>query len=67
MKAKSIKGKSTEEISKALGESMKDDFKPSLAFVFLSVRRDIKAIANLLSQYSIKVFGVTSGGEMVDT
>ena len=64
MKAKSIKGKSAEEISKALGECMADGFKPSLALVFLSVKQDIKAIINLLSQRSIQVFGATSGGEI---
>ena len=67
MKAKSIKGKSTEEISRALRESMADGFKPSLAFVFLSVKQDIKAIADLLSQHSVQVFGATSGGEIADS
>lgn len=67
MKAKSINGKSTAEISMALSECMADGFKPSLAFVFLSVKQDIKAIANLLSQHSIQVFGATSGGEIADS
>ena len=67
MKAKSIKGKSTEEISEALRESMADGFKPTMAFVFLSVKQDIKAIADLLSQHSVQVFGATSGGEIADS
>ena len=67
MKAKSIKGKSTEEISRALRESMADGFKPTMAFVFLSVKQDIKAIADLLSQHSVQVFGATSGGEIADS
>ncbi len=38
MKAKSIKGKSSEEIQLALTESMHDDFKPTLAIVFISYK-----------------------------
>jgi len=38
MKAKSIKGKSTEEIKTALEQSIADGFKPTLAVVFLSVK-----------------------------
>ena len=34
MKAKSIKGKSPEEIKAALEQSMADGFKPTLAIVF---------------------------------
>ncbi|MBS1730775.1 MAG: FIST C-terminal domain-containing protein [Bacteroidetes bacterium] len=64
MVAKSIKGKSTEEISKGLSECLTNGFKPTLALVFLSVKQDIKAIVNLLSQHSIQIFGATSGGEI---
>lgn len=67
MKAKTIKGNSPSEIKTELEQSMADGFKPSLAFVFLSVKQDIKAIANLLSQHSIQVFGATSGGEIADS
>jgi hypothetical protein len=45
MKAKTIKGKSTEEISSALTESMSDGYKPTLAVVFLSVKQDREAIS----------------------
>ena len=48
MKAKSIKGKSTEEIKIALKESMTDGFKPTLAIAFISVNQDGKAICELL-------------------
>ncbi len=64
MKAKSISGKSSGEIKTAFEQSLTDGFKPTLALVFLSVKQDIKAIANLLSQHSIQVFGATSGGEI---
>jgi hypothetical protein len=44
MKAKSIKGKSTEEIKAALAQSMADDYKPSIAFVFISIKQDRNAL-----------------------
>ena len=48
MKAKSIKGKSPEEITTALQESTADGFKPTLAIVFLSIGQDREGICNLL-------------------
>jgi hypothetical protein len=42
MKAKSIKGKTAEEIEVALERSMSDGFKPTLAIVFISVKQDRK-------------------------
>ena len=50
MKAKSIKGKSTEEIRAALEKSMADRFKPTLAIVFISVKQDREAISKLLGR-----------------
>jgi len=49
MKAKSIKGNSPEEIIAALGKSMTDGFKPTLAIVFLSVKLDRIAVCELFS------------------
>lgn len=55
MKAKSIKGKSTEEIKSELEQS-KADARPddpvgrgyiTLAFVFISIKQDIQAVSNL--------------------
>ena len=66
MKAKSIKGKSTEEISAALTESMADGFKPTLAIVFLSVKQDREAISRLLDEKGIQIFGATTAGEFID-
>ena len=66
MKAKSIKGKSTEEISAALTESMADGFKPTLAIVFMSVKQDREAISRLLDEKGIQVFGATTAGEFID-
>jgi hypothetical protein len=66
MKAKSIKGKSLQEIQTVLQESMEDGFKPTLAVVFLSVKQDRNAICNLLSEKDIVVFGATTSGEFID-
>jgi len=63
MKAKSIKGKSPEEIQKALSESISDQFKPTLAIVFISIEQDRKSVAEMLFNKGIDVFGATSGGE----
>jgi hypothetical protein len=65
MLAKSIKGKSTAEISAALSESMADGFKPTLAVVFLSVKLNIEAVTEIFAQHHINVFGATSCGEFV--
>jgi hypothetical protein len=66
MKAKSIKGKSTEEIKTALENSMEDGFIPTLAIVFLSVSQDRKAICNILDESGIAIFGATTSGEFID-
>jgi len=63
MTAKSIKGRSPEEINAALQQSMADGFKPTLAIVFISVEQDTKAVAEMLHNKGIDVFGATSGGE----
>lgn len=66
MKAKSIKGKSTEDIQSALMRSMEDGFKPTLAIVFLSVKQNIEAISKLLDDQGIQIFGATTAGEFID-
>jgi hypothetical protein len=67
MKAKSIKGKSPEEIKKALAESLIDGFKPTLAIVFLSVKLDRDEICDILDKEGIEIFGSTAAGEFVDS
>lgn len=66
MKAKSIKGKSPEEIKSALNESLTDGFKPTLAIVFLSISQNRKAISDLLDAQGIAIFGATTSGEFID-
>ncbi len=62
MKAKSIKGKSTEEIKTALEQSMSDGFKPTLAIVFISIKQNRKAVCEILHQGGIDILGATSSG-----
>ncbi|NVJ87630.1 MAG: FIST C-terminal domain-containing protein [Algoriphagus sp.] len=66
MKSRSIYGKSTEEIKRALESAIGNDFKPTLAIVFISVKQDRKAVTEALAKYNIEVFGATSCGEFVN-
>lgn len=66
MKAKSIKGKSPEDIQLALNLIIADGFKPTLAVMFLSVKQDIEAVLVLLVKNEIQIFGATTAGEFID-
>src|ERR1700733_3205752 len=66
MKAKSIKGNTTEEISTALEQSLSDGFRPTLAIVFISRKQDRTAISALLDKQGISIFGVSTNGEFID-
>lgn len=66
MKAKSISGKSTEEISRALQKSMADDFQPTLAIVFISVKQNRIAVCEILRKENIEIIGATSCHEFID-
>jgi len=66
MKAKSIKGKSAEEIQSALAQTIADGFKPTLAICFISKSMDIVGICKLLDAANIAIFGCTTNGEFID-
>lgn len=66
MKAKSIKGKSAEEIQSALQQSISDDFKPTLAIVFVSVKQDRNSIRKIFRDAGINIFGATTNGDFID-
>lgn len=66
MKAKTIQGKSNDEISEALQASMADGFRPTLAVVFLSIKQDRQAISEVLDGAGIAIFGATTNGEFID-
>ena len=66
MKAKSIKGKSPEEISIELDNSLSDGFKPTLAIVFISVSQEWEAVRDLLDKEKIVIFGATTATEFTE-
>jgi hypothetical protein len=66
MKAKTIKGNSTEEIKSALQQSMNDEFKPTLAIMFISIKQDRKAVSEILHNEGIDILGATSCGEFIN-
>lgn len=66
MKARSIKGKSIEDIKAALAQSITDRFKPTLAIVFISIKQDRYAVCALLNEQGIDIFGATTSGEFTD-
>lgn len=65
MKARAIKGRSTEEISSALDQSITDDYKPTLAIVFISVKQNREEVCALLISKGISIFGATTSGEFI--
>ncbi|OZV69031.1 FIST signal transduction protein [Winogradskyella aurantia] len=66
MNAKSFNGFTINEISNKLSDCLTDGFKPTMAFVFLSVSQDRVAIRELFSEHEIQIFGVTTNGEFID-
>lgn len=66
MKAKTIKGHSTEVITKEIDKATSDGFKPTLAIVFSSINQDWNTVNNLLDKKGIVVFGATTAGEFID-
>lgn len=66
MKAKSITGKSPEEIESALQQSMADGFKPTLAFVFLTELQDIDVVAAMIDTKGISIFGASTSEKFTE-
>ena len=66
MNARSIKGKSTDDIRVALDQALEDGFRPTLAVLFLSVKQDWEAVLGVLEEKDIQVFGATTAGEFID-
>lgn len=64
MRAKSIQGSSPLDIKNVLEKSMEEGaFKPTLAFVFLSMKQDRNAVCKILDDAGISIYGATSNGE----
>ncbi|HEY1871339.1 MAG TPA: FIST N-terminal domain-containing protein, partial [Chitinophagaceae bacterium] len=66
MRAKSIRGKSPEEIQSALQQSMADGFKPTIAIAFISVKQDRKVVCEIFQKENIDLIGATSCNEFID-
>lgn len=66
MKAKTIKAYSIKDIIKEINRIISNDFKPTLAIVFLSITKDWKVISDVLDKKDIVVFGATTSGEFID-
>jgi len=66
MKAKTIKGKTAEEIKTALEAGMADGFVPTVAIVFLEADIEHKEICDVLSEKEIQVFGCSTGSNFTD-
>ena len=66
MKAKSIKGKSPEEIKNELAKSIADGFTPTLAIIFLSVNLNRDSICEIFDEKGIAIFGSTAAGEFIN-
>jgi len=66
MKAKSIKGKTAEEIITALEKSMADGFSPTVAVVFIAADNEREAICSAFTKKGIQIFGASSGGNFID-
>ena len=66
MKAKSIKGQSTEEIQTAFQQSIADGFKPTLAFVFITKIENADALRSLFDKEGIAIFGASTSEKFTE-
>ncbi len=66
MQAKTIKGRSAEELRSLLTASMAGNYTPTLAIVFLPNAFDFEPYSALFSEKGISVFGVSAFGQFID-
>ena len=66
MTAKSIRGKSPEEIETELIGSMADGYKPTLAFVFLTELKDIDVVSAMMHGKGISIFGASTSEKFTE-
>ena len=67
MQIKTIRAQSPVEVEQALKNAMVVGFKPTLAFVFLSIKHDLDAVSSMLDKEGINVFGSTTSGEFISS
>ncbi|NGP75082.1 hypothetical protein G3570_00440 [Balneolaceae bacterium YR4-1] len=66
MKSKSLFGSSTDEIRSVLNQCLTDGFKPTVAFLFTSIKQDSQDLCSIFKEKGIDIFGATSCGEFSD-
>lgn len=66
MKAKSIKGKSPEEIINALQQAKNNGYKPTLAIVFITNIENAEAIRTILDKEKIAIFGASTSQKFTE-
>jgi len=66
VKAKSIKGKSTEEIKAALSESMIDGYAPTLAFIFITNMEDAATMQVIFDAAGVAIFGASTSDKFTE-
>jgi hypothetical protein len=67
MQAKSIKGKTAQEIKAGLEKSITDGLQPTLAVVFISIESELDGVCKVLSEKNIAIFGSSTGGGFLDS
>ena len=66
MKARSIKGRTAEELKDAFNKNTADGFRPSLAIIFIAEDNEREAITKLFSAKNIRIFGASTGSNFID-
>ena len=66
MKAKSIKGSSLQEVQSALEQCITGNYKPTLAFVFLTELGDIDAVSAMFDNAGISIFGASTSEKFTE-
>jgi len=64
MKSTLINAYSIEDLIEEINEKIEDGFKPSLAFIYISVAYDIRKLVAELNRYPFLIFGSTTVGEV---
>jgi hypothetical protein len=66
MKAKSIQGSSPQQIQSALHQCIQENYKPTLAFIFLTELEDIDAVTAMFDKAGISIFGASTSEKFTE-
>lgn len=66
MKVKSLFGRSMQEVEEKLNEELNANFNPTLAVVFMSDKKAVDQVSEILDKENISIFGVTANREFTD-